>query len=383
MKVRADKLEKIKPSGIRRIFDLAQSMEGMISLGLGAPDFNTPEEIKDAAKKALDDNYTSYSPNLGYIELRQAISDKYKDEYNLDYDASSEIMVTCGGVEGLFIACQAVLDPGDEVIIPDPGFLTYSGQVLITGAKTVGLPLKEEDDFEIDVEVLKEKITPNTRMLILNFPSNPTGAVMSREKLKAVADLARDHDLLILSDEVYEVLNYTNEKHVCLAGLDVQDRTIVLNSFSKTYCMTGWRVGYLLAPRDLINSMNVVHQMNTACANSASQIAAIKALKEVKSFKDTLREEYKKRRDVIHEGLNSLEGISCFRPKGAFYAFPNIKETGMNSTEFSEFLIYKAKVAVVPGNAFGNEGEGYVRIACTVPVETLKEAIQRIKQVLN
>ncbi|MHC1590519.1 MAG: pyridoxal phosphate-dependent aminotransferase [Candidatus Helarchaeales archaeon] len=383
MKTKSDKLKKIRPSGIRLIFDLAQKMEDVISLGLGAPDFDTPVEIKNAAKKALDEGYTSYSPNLGYLSLREAICEKYKQDYKLEYDPESEVMITCGGCEGLFNACQAFLDPGDEVIIPDPGFLTYSGQVILAGATPVGLPLKEEDEFEIDIETLKEKITLKTKMIILNFPSNPTGAVMSREKLKAVADLAIDHDLIILSDEVYEVLNYTGNEHVCMASLGTQDRTIVLNSFSKTYCMTGWRLGYLVAPKELVESLNLVHQINTACANSPAQIAAIKALKEVKSFQKSLKEEYQKRRDVIHEGLNSIENISCIKPKGAFYAFPNISQTGMSSVEFSEFLIQKAKVAVVPGDSFGPHGEGFVRVAYTVSIDKLEEALERIKQAFD
>lgn len=383
MKTKSEKLNQIKPSGIRKIFDLAQGMEDLISLGLGAPDFDTPEAIKTAAKVALDQKFTSYSPNLGYLDLRKAISEKYQAEYGLDYNSETDIMVTCGGCEALFDACQAFLDPGDEVIIPDPGFLTYAGQVILTGAKPVGLPLKEEDDFEIDLETLKTTITPRSKMIILNFPSNPTGAVMNHTKLKAVAEIVSDHDLLILSDEVYERLNYTNEKHVCIASIEAQDRTIVVNSFSKTYCMTGWRLGYALAPAELISSMNIVHQMNSACANSAGQMAAITALHEVKKFPTTLLEEYRKRRDVIYEGLNGIENITCFKPKGAFYAFPNISKTGMTSADFSEFLIEKAKVAVVPGDGFGKQGEGYVRIAYTVPVDSLQEAMERIKKALD
>ncbi|HUX98252.1 MAG TPA: pyridoxal phosphate-dependent aminotransferase [Candidatus Deferrimicrobium sp.] len=382
----ASRVRNIPPSGIRRLFDLAQGVEGIISLGIGdpVPAFDTPDFIKEAAKKALDNGYSAYSPNLGFAELREQISNKYKTEYNLNYTLD-EICVTCGAGEALYLACQALIDPGDEVLIPDPAFLTYPPQVTFAGGRPVSVPIYEENGFCLKPEDLQNKISPKTKMIILNFPSNPTGAIMKKSDLKVIAELAQDHDLFILSDECYEKLVYDKNEHTCMASLGIQERTIVVNSFSKTFSMTGWRVGYSLANKELTNAMMIIHQMNAVAANSAAQMGCIEGMKKIEEYKKFLNymlSEFDKRRKVLVNGLNSIDGITCLMPKGAFYTFPNIQGTGMTSSEFSEFAITKAKVVLVPGNTFGEKGEGYVRASFVASLEQIKEAIERIKEAL-
>jgi len=382
----ANRILDVKPSGIRRMFDLAQGIEGIISLGIGdpVPAFDTPEFIKEAAKNALDCGCSAYSPNLGFVELREQIINKYKKEYKLDYSLD-EVCVTCGGGEALYLACQALIDPGDEVIIPDPAFLTYPPQVSFAGGHPIRVPVLEENEFCLKPDDLLEKITPQTKMIILNYPSNPTGAMMKKADLKAIAEIAQDHDLYILSDEVYEKLVYDNNKHTCMATLAGQDRAIVVNSFSKTFSMTGWRVGYVLANKDLTNAMMIIHQMNAVAANSAAQMGCVEGMKntvEYEKFAKRMLTAFDERRKTLVEGLNEIEGIRCLMPKGAFYTFPNITGTGMTSYEFAEFLIENAKVVTIPGNEFGELGEGYVRASYVAPVEKLKEALERIKEAL-
>ncbi len=382
----AKRVKDIPPSGIRRLFDLSQGVEGIISLGIGdpVPFFDTPDFIKEAAKKALDEGYSAYSPNLGFLELREQISNKYKKEYRLDYTCN-EICVTCGAGEALYLACQAIIDPGDEVLIPDPAFLTYPPQVLFAGGNPVSVPIYEENDFCVNPDDLQEKITPKTKMIILNFPSNPTGAIMTPNDLKAIAEIAEDHDLFILSDECYEKLAYDDNKHTCIATLGIQDRTIVVNSFSKTFSMTGWRVGYALGSEEIINAMMIIHQMNAVAANSAAQMGCVEGMKNVtayEKFSKHMLSEFDKRRKILVKGLNKIEGIKCLMPKGAFYAFPNIKKTGMTSSKFSEFLITEAKVVVIPGNVFGERGEGHVRASFVASLEQIKEALERIEESL-
>jgi len=368
------------------MFDLAQGIEGVISLGIGdpVPAFDTPEFIKEAAKNALDCGYSAYSPNLGFPELREQIINKYKKEYKLDYNLD-EVCVTCGGGEALYLACQALIDPGDEVIIPDPAFLTYPPQVSFAGGRPVRVPVLEDNEFCLKPNDLQEKITPQTKMIILNYPSNPTGAMMKKGDLKAIAEIAQDHDLCILSDEVYEKLVYDNNKHTCMATLAGQDRTIVVNSFSKTFSMTGWRVGYVLANRELTNAMMIIHQMNAVAANSAAQMGCVEGMKntiEYEKFANQMLNSFDERRKTLVKGLNEIEGIRCLMPKGAFYTFPNIIGTGMTSYEFAEFLIENAKVVTIPGNEFGELGEGYVRASYVAPVDKLKEALERIEEAL-
>jgi aspartate/methionine/tyrosine aminotransferase len=381
----SEKMLKLRPSGIRKMFDLAQGVPDIISLGIGQPDFETPEYIKDAMKEALDKNYTSYSPNMGYVELREAIINKYKDEYDLNYSVN-DIIVTCGACEALFIICQALLNPGDDVLTPDPGFLTYPAQVLLASGKPVSYQISEEDNFDIEIEEIKNKITPKTKMIILNFPSNPTGAVMQEDELSALIKLLDEKNIFILSDECYEKLVYDNFEHICSPSLGAKDKTFVINSFSKTYSMIGWRVGYLLAPTKFVKYFNTVHQMNTASANSAAQMACVAALnnkKEGKKFVSYMVSEFDKRRKYVYENINKIEGISCKPTKGAFYYLINIKDTGLTSQEFSELMIKEAKVVTVPGDEFGDNGEGYARIAYTCEIKKLEEALDRIKRTLN
>ncbi len=381
MKIKSERIKNIKPSGIRRIFELAQGLEGVISLGLGAPDMDTPNNIKEAMKNALNEGFTSYSPNMGYLELRNAISEKYENEYGLSYN-NEEICVTCGGCEGLLDIFQGLIDKNDEVLIPDPGFLTYPAQITFPGGKPIPYPLKESNNFEIDPEDLNERINTKTKMIVINYPNNPTGAIMDAKKMKSIIQIAADNDLLILSDEVYEKLVYDGKKHICLPTLGEKERIIILNSFSKTYCMTGWRLGYVIAPKEIIKSINLVHQMNSACANSAAQMAAVAALKGDQSFTESIRKEFEERRNIIHKGLNKIDGIRSTKPGGAFYIFPNISETGLTSQQFAEKLISDIKVATVPGDEFGKMGEGYVRMAYTIPKEKIKEAIERIEDIV-
>ncbi|MHA1131674.1 MAG: pyridoxal phosphate-dependent aminotransferase [Candidatus Helarchaeota archaeon] len=387
MRSLANRIKSIPPSGIRRLFDLAQGVEGIISLGIGdpVPAFDTPEFIKDAAKKALDEGYSAYSPNLGFAELREQISSKYKAEYGLDYGLD-EICVTCGAGEALYLACQALIDPGDEVLIPDPAFLTYPPQVSFAGGRPIRVPLLEENEFCIKVEDLQERITPKTKMLILNFPSNPTGAIMSEAELRAIAEVAQDHDLFILSDECYEKLVYGDNKHTCMATLGVQDRTVVVNSFSKTFSMTGWRVGYALANPEITNAMMIIHQMNAVAANSAAQMGCVAGMRNntaYEQFFNKMISAFDERRKVLVKGLGKIDGIECLMPKGAFYTFPSIKGTGMSSAEFSEFVITEAKVVMVPGHVFGPHGEGYVRASFVAPLEQIHEALERIERAIK
>lgn len=372
----------VKPSGIRRMFDLAQGIEGIISLGIGdpVPAFDTPEFIKEAAKNALDCGCSAYSPNLGFAELREQIINKYKREYKLDYSLD-EVCVTCGGGEALYLACQALIDPGDEVIIPDPAFLSYPPQASFAGGRPVRVPVLEENEFCLKPEDLQEKITPQTKMIILNYPSNPTGTVMKKADLKGIAEIAEDNDLYILSDEVYEKLIYDNNKHTCMATLTDQNRVIVVNSFSKTFSMTGWRVGYFLANEEITNAMMIIHQMNAVAANSAAQMGVIEGMKnttEYEKFAKKMLAAFDERRKTLVKGLNEIEGIRCLMPKGTFYTFPNIKGTGMTSNELAEFLIENAKVVTIPGNEFGDLGEGYLRASFVTSVEKIKEALERI-----
>jgi len=379
------KITKVRPSGIRRMFDLAQGVPDIISLGIGQPDFNTPEYIKNAMKKALDNNYCGYSPNMGYIELREAIVDKYKEEYNLNYSIN-DIIITCGACESLFNICQVLLDENDEVLVPDPGFLTYPAQVIFAGARPIPYKTYEDNEFKIDINEIKSKISEKTKMVVLNFPSNPTGAVMKESELAEIIEFINKKDILILSDECYEKLVYDQLKHTCISTLGVKDKTFIVNSFSKSYAMTGWRVGYMIGPTKYIPPINLVHQMNTACTNSAAQIACVEALKnkeEGNKFITNMVNEFDMRRKYIYKRTNEIKGLSCKLTKGAFYYLINIKGTGLTSQEFSELLIKEAKVVTIPGNEFGDMGNGYIRIAYTLGINKLEEAFKRIEDVLS
>ncbi len=373
------RVSQISPSGIRRFFDLLASIEGVISLGVGEPDFATPWHICEAAISSLEKGYTMYTSNLGMPELRQELSRYLKYTYNLDYDPDGELLITVGVSEALDLAMRATLNPGDEVIMPDPCYVSYDPCVILAGGTPIMVPANQENGFEISAADIEERITPQTKSILIGYPANPTGAVMAKDKLAQIAEVARRHRLLVISDEIYSKLVYGIE-HTCFATLPgIKESTILLGGFSKTYAMTGWRIGYAAAPREIIASMTKIHQYTMMCVPTMAQVAAIEALKSGESSAVDMVEEYNRRRLIIVKGLNDI-GLPCFEPKGAFYAFPSIKGTGMTSEEFAEDLLIEEKVAVVPGSAFGQYGEGYVRCCYATSLADIEEALSRMKR---
>lgn len=373
------RVNRVSPSGIRRFFDLAASMEGIISLGVGEPNYSTPAHISEAAIKSLEKGFTKYTSNFGMMELRQGISRYLKDTYGVEYDPKGELLVTVGVSEALDLALRALLNPGDEVIMPDPCFVAYDAGVIFAGGEPVMVPTCQADNFEVSAGDIEARITDRTKAILIGYPANPTGAVMSRDKLLAIAEVARRHQLLVISDEIYARLVYGVE-HTCFASLpDVKENTILLGGFSKAYAMTGWRVGYAAAPRDIIAAMTKIHQYAIMSAPTMGQVAAIEALKSGESSVREMVEDYNRRRLVIVKGLNDI-GLPCFEPKGAFYAFPSIAGTGLTSDEFSEKLLLEEKVVVVPGSAFGKCGEGYVRCCYATSLAQIEEALTRMKR---
>lgn len=378
-KLIAKKCREMKPSGIRKFFDLANAMEGVISLGVGEPDFQTPWNVRHAAITALEKGKTKYTANSGLSELRNAISAKTERDTGVHYDPDSEIIVTVGGSEGIDIAIRSLIDPGDEVLVVEPCFVCYSPIVSLCGGVPVPITTKAEDRFRLTAEQLKAAITPKTKVLILPFPNNPTGAVMEREDLEAVAEVLRGTDILVLTDEIYSALTY-GIKHFSIIQLPgMRERTIYVNGFSKAYSMTGWRLGYICAPQPLVKQMLKIHQYGIMSSPTISQYAAIEALEECDADVEKMRREYDQRRRYLVNALNSI-GLDCFEPQGAFYVFPSIKSTGLSSEEFCEKLLYEHSVAVVPGNAFGECGEGYIRISYAYSIAHIKTAVQRIKE---
>ena len=377
------KSREISPSGIRKYFDLLSSMEGAISLGVGEPDFVTPWPMREAGIFAIEKGFTMYTSNRGMIELREALSKYHKDFYGIEYDPHLEILVTTGCSEALDLACRATIDPGDEVIMTDPHYVAYPVCVSLAGGIPVPVPTYEKNNFEIMPEDIKKKLTPKTKAILLSYPSNPTGAVMPREILMQIAELAVKHDLVVISDEIYARLVYGVE-HTCMATLPgMRERTILIGGFSKTFAMTGWRVGYTAANPDFIEAMLKVHQYTMMCAPIMGQIAAIEALKESNNQEvEDMLAEYNRRRRVMVKGFRDL-GLSCFEPKGAFYAFPSIKSTGMTSEEFAEGLLKEEKVAVVPGSVFGNAGEGYLRCCYATSLPEIEEALKRMGRFIS
>jgi len=372
----------ISPSGIRKFFDLLASMEGVISLGVGEPDYTTPWHIRESAIYSIEKGFTMYTSNLGMPELRTELSQYLSNSYNLSYDPESELLITVGVSEALDLAMRAVINPGDEVIMPDPHYVAYNACVILAGGTPVMVPVNEESGFEIDAADIEASITDKTKAILLGYPANPTGAVMPKNKLGHIAEVARKHNLLIISDEIYARLVYGAE-HTCMAALpDMKERTILLGGFSKSYSMTGWRVGYAAADKDIIAAMTKIHQYTIMSAPTMSQIAAIEALKSGDDSVAEMVADYNRRRLVMVKGLRQI-GLSCFEPKGAFYAFPSIRSTGMNSEEFAEKLLVEEKVAVVPGNAFGECGEGYVRCCYATSLHDIEEALDRIKRFVN
>ena len=368
----------IAPSGIRKFFDIVNEMDDAISLGVGEPDFDTPWRIRDEAIYSLEQGRTFYTSNSGLKSLKEEISKYLERRYNLYYSPNSEIMVTVGGSEAIDIALRAMLDPGDEVLIPQPSYVSYAPCTILAGGKPVYIDLKEEDEFRLTPEELEEAVTDKTKVLILPFPNNPTGAVMEKEDLEAVAQFVIDHDLFVLTDEIYAELTYL-EKHVSIASFPgMRERTVYINGFSKAYAMTGWRLGYACAPEELLKQMLKIHQYAIMCAPTNSQYAAVEALRNCQDDVDRMREEYDHRRRYLMDRFRSMK-MQCFEPFGAFYIFPSIREFGMTSDEFATKLLKTKKVAVVPGTAFGDCGEGFIRISYAYSLENLKEAIDRIE----
>ncbi len=380
----ATRLSKIKPSGIRRLFSFAHNMPDIIGLGLGEPDFVPPPHVLEAAKRALDDGKTHYTSTEGISELREALAKKAKREYGLTYDTETEILITVGGTQAIFLALMALTNPSDEVLIPNPGFVIYQPDVLMVDGIPVSMPALEENEFKPDADVVMSHVTDRSRIMIVNSPNNPTGAVFSYDDLASLAKLAVERDLIVISDEVYERITYDGTKHYCLSSFpEMRERTLVVGSFSKTYAMTGFRVGYVFGPEELITPMMLTHQFSVACVSGQAQYAAVAALEGPQSFVKDMIAEFDRRRKLLHGRLNEIEGFSCKLPKGAFYAFANVKEFGESSESLATFLVNKGKVVTVPGSAFGKHGEGYLRFSYATAYDKIGEALDRIERVVK
>ncbi len=378
----SQRASRLSPSGIRKFFDLLNSIEGVISLGVGEPDYPTPWHISEAAIESLEKGLTMYTSNSGMLELRQELSRYLEKHYDLKYDPESELLITVGVSEGLDLTMRALINPGDEVIIPDPSYVSYNSCVILAEGTPVMIPTRQEDNFELCAEDVESRITDKTRAILMGYPANPTGAVMSRKNLSQIAELAQRHQLLVASDEIYAKLVYGVE-HTCVAALPgMKESTVLLGGFSKAYAMTGWRIGYVAAPGEIISAMTRIHQYTMMCAPTMAQIAAIEALKSGEENVREMVEDYNQRRLKIVKGLCDI-GLSCFEPKGAFYAFPSIRCTGMTSDEFAERLLTEGKVAVVPGSAFGQCGEGYIRCCYATSLADIEEALSRMKRFVD
>ena len=371
-------VDSLPPSGIRKFFDVVSMMEDAISLGVGEPDFVTPWAIREAGIYSLESGQTYYTANSGLMELREEICNYMKRKYDVTYDAKTQVLVSVGGSEAIDAMIRSVVCPGDEVLIPEPCFVCYKPLTVMAGGVPVTIETKEEDNFRLTPEQLKEKITDKTKLLILPFPNNPTGGVMSKSDLEAIAEVLKGTDILVLSDEIYAELLYSDEPHTPFSKIDgMYDRTVVVNGFSKAFAMTGWRLGYAMGPERIIKLMTKVHQYGIMSSPTTSQYAAIEALRSCDEDVERMREEYNYRRRVIVDGFRNM-GLSCFEPYGAFYVFPCIKRTGMTSEEFCNKLLEEEKVAVVPGNAFGESGEGFIRCSYAYSIENIEEALKRI-----
>ena len=373
----------IKPSGIRKFFDIAGTMDNVISLGVGEPDFPTPWEIRKAGILSLESGRTRYTSNRGLENLRTEISRYVDRKYGVSYDAESEILVTVGGSEAIDACIRAIASPGDEIIIPQPSYVCYEPIAALCGCKPVIIETKAENAFKVTPEELKAAITPRTKALVLPYPCNPTGAIMEKADLEAIAAVLRDTNILVISDEIYAELTFGDASHISIASIDgMRERTVLINGFSKTFSMTGWRLGYACGPAPVMEQLTKIHQYAIMCAPTTSQYAAVEALRNGDEAVAAMREEYDMRRRLIVNGFNKL-GLSCREPKGAFYAFPCIRSTGMSSEEFCEKLLCTEKVAVVPGTAFGESGEGFVRASYCYSTEHILEALRRIERFLN
>lgn len=377
----ARRVQDVPPSGIRKFFDIVATMKDVISLGIGEPDFVTPAPIVAAGIRSLEAGHTGYTSNSGILELREMLSKQLSRLYHVIYDPADELLVTVGVSEALLLALMAVLEPADEVIVPEPSFVAYRPTVVFAGGVPIPVPTFVSEDFQVTVDELVRARTPRTRAILLGYPNNPTGAVLKRSRLEEIASWARANDLLVISDEIYDRLVYGIE-HTCLSSLPgMQERTILLGGFSKSHAMTGWRIGYAAAPPEILGAMRKIHQYIIMSAPTTGQEAAVEALRSGEPFVEQMREEYDRRRRVIVDGFNRL-GLSCFEPRGAFYAFPSIVSSGLTDEEFSERLLMEEKVAVVPGSAFGASGAGHVRASYATSLPNIEEALNRVERFL-
>lgn len=382
MKYITDKIAGIKPSGIRRFFELANEIPDVVSLGVGEPDFATPKHIRDAGIRSIEEGKTFYTPNPGLLELREAISDYKFGKMGIRYDAKKEVLITAGCSEAIDVALRALLAPGDEVIYAEPGYVAYIACITMADGVAVPIPVKEENGFVLTKEELTAAITDKTKVLLLSYPNNPTGGVATKEQLQVMADLAIQHDLIVISDEIYGELTYGVE-NVSIATLPgMRERTLVIDGFSKAYAMTGWRLGYIMGDAMLMEQIMKIHQYAITCAQSASQYAGIEAIKHGDPDIAMMRDAYNERRQFLMQAFKEM-GLPCFEPKGAFYVFPNISKFGLSSEEFAQKLLEAEKVAVVPGTAFGDSGEGFIRISYAYSMEQLKTAMQKLKNFLS
>lgn len=375
-------VKTIPPSGIRKFFDLVAQTEGVISLGVGEPDYVTPWHIREECFYSLEKGYTMYTSNAGLLELREEIAAYEKRKIGVEYDPLDEVLVTVGVSEAVDVALRVLLEPGDEVLVPEPCFVSYAPGASLAYGKPVAVPTYDEDEYRLKPEILEKYITPRSKVLILAYPNNPTGGVMDHDDLKALVDMIKKHDLIVISDEIYCELTYQG-KHVSIASFPgMRDRTLVMGGFSKSYAMTGWRVGYVCGHRDIIAAMTKVHQYTIMCAPIMGQKAAVEALRHGEIPMRKMVEDYNNRRKIIVKGLREI-GLDCFEPRGAFYCFPSIRSSGMNSEEFCEKLLTEEKVAVVPGNAFGSNGDGFIRCCYAASLNNIEEALERMDNFLR
>lgn len=378
----AKKVKDIKPSGIRKFFDIAKDIEGAISLGVGEPDFDTPWHIREEGIYTLEQGKTVYTSNAGLKELRSEICNFMKRKYNLDYTWDKNVLVTVGGSEAIDVALRAMIEPGDEVIIPNPCYVSYEPCAVLAGATVKTINLKNENEFRLTAAELEAAITPKSKILLLNYPNNPTGAIMEKKDLEAICEVIKKHDLFVISDEIYSELSYF-DPHVSIAEIDgMKERTLVINGFSKTYSMTGWRLGYACGPNEIIAQMTKIHQFCIMCAPTTSQYAAVEALKNGDNDVSDMRDAYNERRRYVVHRLNQM-GLPCFMPKGAFYVFPDIRGFKLSSDDFALRLLNEQKVVVVPGTAFGESGEGFIRISYAYSLDDLKKALNRVEEFLK
>lgn len=381
-KVLSEKVAELKPSGIRKFFDLAAEVKDVIALTIGEPDFKTPWHIREAGIKSLEKGRTWYTANAGLIELRQEASKYLKRRFSLDYDAK-DIFITVGGSEAIDLTIRAIIENGDDMLLPIPSFVCYDPICRLAGGNVIPIETKRENDFRLTAEELRAAITPKTKLLVLPFPNNPTGAVMRREHLEEIAEVLRGTDIMVLSDEIYAELTYGGERHVSIAEIDgMKERTIIVNGFSKAYAMTGWRLGYVAGPSPIIQQMLKIHQYAIMSSPTTSQYAAVVAMRDCDNEVEEMKKQYDMRRRFLVKAFNDM-GLDCFTPEGAFYVFPCIKSTGLSSEEFCEKLLHSKKVAVVPGGAFGSSGEGFVRVSYSYSLDHLMEATKRIKEFLE